>query len=101
VRFNRDEIFKRDFGYSVADQHPDNFKSVMSLCREAKEQDNLTVCGSVHISQFDFSLVYPKLSSLLPKMTVNPQRAIDLNVNASLEFLKGDMPAPLGYELRH
>jgi len=78
---------------------PDNFKSVMSLCREAKEQDALawlmTVRGSVHISQSDFSLLYPWLSSLLLKMTVNPRRAIDLNINASLEFLKQVMPAQI------
>jgi len=67
---------------------PDNFESVMSLCKEAKDQDTLcwlmTVRGSVHVSQSDFSLLYPKISSLLLKMTVNPQRAIDLNINASL-----------------
>jgi platelet-activating factor acetylhydrolase len=76
---------------------PDNFKSIMSLCREAKEQNQIvwlmTVRGSVHISQSDFSVLYPRLSSLLLKMTVNPRRAIDLNVNASLEFLKTVMPA--------
>jgi platelet-activating factor acetylhydrolase len=76
---------------------PDNFKSVMTLCREAKDHDALvwlmTVRGSIHISQSDFSLLYPKLCSLFLKMTVNPRRAIDLNVNASLEFLKKVMPA--------
>ena len=76
---------------------PDNFESVMSLCKEAKEHDVLvwlmTVRGSVHISQSDFSILYPQLSSLFLKMTVNPQRAIDLNINASLEFLKLVMPA--------
>jgi platelet-activating factor acetylhydrolase len=75
----------------------DNFKSVMSLCKEAKDQGALvwlmTVRGSVHISQSDFSLLYPRLSSLLLKMTVNPRRAIDLSINASLEFLKQVMPA--------
>lgn len=75
---------------------PDNFKAVMSLCKEAKEQDQLawlmTVRGSVHISQSDFSILYPWVSSLLLKMTVNPRRAIDLNINASLEFLRQVMP---------
>jgi platelet-activating factor acetylhydrolase len=41
---------------------PDNFEAVMSLCKEAKEQDALawvmTVRGTVHISQSDFSLLY-------------------------------------------
>ena len=76
---------------------PDNFESIMSLCKEAKDQHALvwlmTVRGSVHISQSDFSLLYPRLASLLLKMTVNPRRAIDLNINASLEFLKLVMPA--------
>jgi platelet-activating factor acetylhydrolase len=57
-----------------------------------KEQDQLawlmTVRGSVHISQSDFSILYPWIASVLLKMTVNPRRAIDLNLNASLEFLK-------------
>lgn len=76
---------------------PENFKAVMSLCREAKEHGALvwllTVRGSIHISQSDFSLLYPKLASLFLKMTVNPRRAIDLNINASLEFLRKVMPA--------
>jgi platelet-activating factor acetylhydrolase len=76
---------------------PDNFESVMSLCKEAKDQDALvwlmTVRGSVHISQSDFSILYPRVSSIVLKTTVNPRRAIDLNVNASLEFLKQVMPA--------
>jgi platelet-activating factor acetylhydrolase len=76
---------------------PDNFSSVMSLCKEAKDHGALawlmTVRGSVHISQSDFSILYPRICSLLLKMTVNPRRAIDLNINASLEFLKQVMPA--------
>lgn len=76
---------------------PDNFESVMSLCKEAKGHDALvwlmTVRGSVHISQSDFSLLYPHISSLFLKMTCNPRRAIDLNINASLEFLKIVMPS--------
>ncbi|CAD6441997.1 d909844c-607b-4d36-9ff5-a4130f1a5ddd [Sclerotinia trifoliorum] len=75
---------------------PSNFSSIMSLCREAKSRGTLcwllTVRGSVHISQFDFSLLYPNISSFLWKMTFNPRRAIDLNINASLEFLKMVMP---------
>ncbi|TVY32912.1 Platelet-activating factor acetylhydrolase [Lachnellula subtilissima] len=67
---------------------PDTFKSIMSLCLEAKDNNALcwlmTVRGSVHISQSDFSILYPKIASLLLKMTVNPRRAIDLNDNARL-----------------
>ncbi|KAH9209412.1 hypothetical protein DL95DRAFT_428188 [Leptodontidium sp. 2 PMI_412] len=76
---------------------PDNFESVMSLYHEAKDHDELvwmmTVRGSVHISQSDFSLLYPRIASLLLKMTVNPRCAIDLNINASLEFVKKVMLA--------
>jgi platelet-activating factor acetylhydrolase len=76
---------------------PDNFEAVMSLCWEVKEQDQLawlmTVRGSVHVSQSDFSLLYPRIASLLLKQRGNPRRAIDLNINASLEFLKQVMPA--------
>ncbi len=71
---------------------PDNFESVVKLCKEVKDQGQLawlmTVRGSVHISQSDFSLLYPIVASVLLKMTVNPRRALDLNINASLEFLK-------------
>ncbi|KAF4624468.1 hypothetical protein G7Y89_g13703 [Cudoniella acicularis] len=74
----------------------ENFSSIMTLCCEAKPNSQLvwlmTVRGSVHISQSDFSLLYPRLSSLLLKMTVNPRRAIGLNINASLEFLRKVMP---------
>ncbi|ORY16628.1 platelet-activating factor acetylhydrolase, isoform II-domain-containing protein [Clohesyomyces aquaticus] len=69
-----------------------NFDAVMSLMKEAKEQGApaylCTVRGSIHISQSDFSLLYPHVCSFFLKSTVNPQRAIDLNISASLEFLK-------------
>jgi platelet-activating factor acetylhydrolase len=75
----------------------DNFRSVMKLCKEAKDQGTLcwlmTVRGSVHLSQSDFTILYPKVCSFFLKMTVNPRRAIDLNINASLEFLRHVMPA--------
>lgn len=76
---------------------PENFERVMSICKEVKQHDSLcwlmTVRGTVHISQSDFSLLYPRISSLFLKMTADPRRAIDLNINASLEFLKEVMPA--------
>lgn len=69
-----------------------NFDSVMSLMNEAKENGApawlLTVRGSVHISQSDFSLLYKGITNGFMKATVHPQRAIDLNVSASLEFLR-------------
>lgn len=69
-----------------------NFDCVMSLMKEAKQNGApaylLTVRGSVHISQSDFSLLYRGITDLLMKTTVHPQRAIDLNISASLEFLR-------------
>jgi platelet-activating factor acetylhydrolase len=61
-----------------------NFDAVMSLMNEAKEQEApavlCTVRGSVHISQSDFSILYKNITSFFFKATVNPQRAIDLNI---------------------
>ncbi|KAI9682305.1 MAG: hypothetical protein M1817_000359 [Caeruleum heppii] len=75
---------------------PENFESVMRLCQETTSQGFpcwlMTVRGSIHMSQSDMSLLYPTFCSLMYKMTVNPRRAIDININASLEFLKIVMP---------
>jgi platelet-activating factor acetylhydrolase len=61
-----------------------NFETVMSLMHEATEQGApaflLTVRGSIHLNQSDFSLLYPHVCSFFMKATVNPERAIDLNV---------------------
>jgi platelet-activating factor acetylhydrolase len=61
-----------------------NFDKVTSLMNEAKEQGApaflLTVRGSIHISQSDFSVLYPHVCSVFLKATVHPQRAIDLNI---------------------
>lgn len=69
-----------------------NFDAVMSLMNEAKENGApaylLTVRGSVHISQSGFSLLYKGITNGFMKATVHPERAIDLNVSASLEFLR-------------
>lgn len=64
----------------------------MSLMREASEHGapayQLTVRGSVHINQSDFSILYGHITSGFMKATVNPERAIDLNISTSLEFLR-------------
>ena len=61
-----------------------NFDAVMSLMEEAKDQNApaflCTVRGSAHVNQSDFSLLYPHLTSFFMKSTVNPERAIDLNI---------------------
>lgn len=62
-----------------------NFDAVQSLMREASEHGSpaylLTVRGSVHISQSDFSVLYKHVSSFFLKATVHPYRAIDLNIS--------------------
>ncbi|KAH7079979.1 platelet-activating factor acetylhydrolase, isoform II-domain-containing protein [Paraphoma chrysanthemicola] len=69
-----------------------NFDAVQSLMKEASEHGSpaylLTVRGSVHISQSDFSVLYRHITSFFLKATVHPYRAIDLNISASLEFLR-------------
>ncbi|RAR01732.1 platelet-activating factor acetylhydrolase [Stemphylium lycopersici] len=69
-----------------------NWQASMSLMREASEHGapayQLTVRGSVHINQSDFSILYRHITSGFMKATVNPERAIDLNVSTSLEFLR-------------
>ncbi|KAK1076095.1 hypothetical protein LTR48_009171, partial [Friedmanniomyces endolithicus] len=72
---------------------PSNYELVKSLIIEAEEDPQaspawlMTLRGTVHISQSDFSLLYPNICSLFLKMVANPRRALDLNINASLEFL--------------
>ena len=80
---------------------PSNFELVSSLIDEAQEAPDespswlLTLRGTIHVSQSDFSLLYPNVCSLFLKMVANPQRALDLNINASLEFLSHVLPAEL------
>jgi platelet-activating factor acetylhydrolase len=62
-----------------------NFDAVKSLMEEASEHGSpaylLTVRGSVHISQSDFSILYQHVTSFFLKATVHPNRAIDLNIS--------------------
>lgn len=62
-----------------------NWNAVMALMREASEHGApaylVTVRGSVHISQSDFSIMYRHITSFFMKATVHPQRAIDLNIS--------------------
>lgn len=81
---------------------PSNFELVESLVRESQEENPqpnpswlMTLRGTVHVSQSDFSLLYPNLCNIFLKMVANPQRALDLNINASLEFLSHVLPAEL------
>ncbi|TKA78629.1 hypothetical protein B0A55_02671 [Friedmanniomyces simplex] len=80
---------------------PSNFELVTSLIQEAQAEPQaypawlMTLRGTVHISQSDFSLLYPNICSIFLKMVANPRRALDLNINASLEFLAHVLPPDL------
>lgn len=77
---------------------PSNFATASSLVHQAQRRAPswlLTLRGTVHISQTDFSLLYPKTCALALKMTADPTRAMDINVNASLEFLRRVLPPRL------
>ena len=52
----------------------------------------LTVPGTVHISQSDFPLLYPHIVSTVMHSTMEPHRAIEINIRASLEFLQRVLP---------
>ncbi|KAF2017633.1 hypothetical protein BU24DRAFT_420677 [Aaosphaeria arxii CBS 175.79] len=69
-----------------------NLDAVTSLMEETREQGApaflCTVRGSIHLSQSDFTILFPHVCSFFLKATVHPQRAIDLNISASLEFLR-------------
>jgi len=73
-----------------------NFKTASGIALEAEEAGALswlmTVRGTVHISQSDFHILFPKICRVILGATAKPQRAISLNVNASLEFLRHVMP---------
>ncbi|KAI5241389.1 hypothetical protein E4T47_06802 [Aureobasidium subglaciale] len=73
---------------------PSNFELVASLVKEAHPCPAwlMTVRGTIHVSQSDFSLLYPNVCSIFLKASANPERALDINVNASLEFLSMVMP---------
>ena len=77
----------------------DNLQAAVAVCDEARMHGSLawllTVRGTVHISQSDFCILYPQVASLLLKQTISPRRAIDININASLEFLAQVMPEPV------
>lgn len=74
---------------------PSNYDFVSSLVKEAQSQSLgwlMTIRGTVHVSQSDFALLYPRTVSWALKMTADPRRALDMNVNAILEFLQIVLP---------
>jgi len=75
---------------------PSNNDATSEIAEEARNEGMpvwlLTLRGTVHLTQSDLSILYPRMCSLYMKMTANPKRALDLNIGASLEFLKKVMP---------
>lgn len=73
-----------------------NFDRIVDICGEATGSKQLcwmlTLCGSTHLSQSDFSVLYPHWMSFLTKSMVNPVRAFYLTIAASLEFLNVTLP---------
>lgn len=80
-----------------------NFARIFELCNEAQSTGclvwMLTIAGSTHLSMSDFAVLYPVWMSLLTKAMVNPTRAIQLTVTASLEFLNTTLPREVGRDM--
>jgi len=80
---------------------PQNYEAVNRVIEEAQNSPEaapswlMTVRGTIHVSQSDFPLLYPNICSILLKNIANPQRALDININASLEFLGAVMPSDM------
>ncbi|KAF2459473.1 platelet-activating factor acetylhydrolase, isoform II-domain-containing protein [Lineolata rhizophorae] len=74
-----------------------NFRSIVDIMDEARNHGApawlLTVRGTIHITQSDFPILYRYICSFFFQMTANPKRAMDVNVNASLEYLRLVLPA--------
>ncbi|ETN37354.1 uncharacterized protein HMPREF1541_08345 [Cyphellophora europaea CBS 101466] len=79
---------------------PPNFEVAQGIIQEALDQEMpawlLTVRGSVHINHSDFCILFPHIARAVLKATVDPVRAIDLNMDASLDFLSRTLGTRLG-----
>lgn len=60
--------------------------------RDAQKMWMFTLRGSFHLSFSDFGLLWPHLFKMLFNTSIDPQRAIDVIINASMEFFKEVMP---------
>ena len=75
----------------------DNFDVAKSIATNAHEAGGslawlLTIRGTVHLSQTDIPILYPRLCSALLKARIPPERSIALNISLALEFLRITMP---------
>ena len=82
-----------------------NFNKAMDLAKESNRNGALawllTVRGSVHITHSDFTLLYPHIASFVFNQAINSRRAIDLNMSASLEFLRLVLPADMNAVMKY
>ncbi|ORY78553.1 platelet-activating factor acetylhydrolase, isoform II-domain-containing protein [Protomyces lactucae-debilis] len=74
----------------------ENNKIMFDLARNTLEIEVpfwlLTIRGSFHMSFSDFGLLWPRLFKFMFKASVDSQRAVDIIINASMEFLRIVMP---------
>lgn len=68
-----------------------NVNATNRICEEVRKSGApsflMTIRGTVHISISDFCLLYSHLATLLLKTTMGSVRAIDVAIDASLEFV--------------
>lgn len=68
----------------------ENLKLMFDLARDTAENNQkvwmFTVRGSFHLSFSDFAILWPHLFKLLFSTRIDPQRAIDIMINSSMEF---------------
>ena len=71
----------------------DNYATAKAIAENAAAAGSsnlswlLTIRGSIHLSQTDIPVLYPRVCSTLLKSSIDPKRAITLNVSLALEFL--------------
>ena len=69
----------------------DNLQAAKAIAEGSRAAGNLawllTVRGSIHLSQTDIPILYPRICSALLKASIEPKRAVELNINLALEFL--------------
>ncbi|CCG80978.1 Predicted protein [Taphrina deformans PYCC 5710] len=74
----------------------ENLKLMFDLARDISKSGQriwmFTIRGSFHLSFSDFGVLWPHLFKIMFNTRIHPQRAIDIIVNASLEFFKQVMP---------
>lgn len=70
----------------------ENLKLMFDLVRDTAKADQkvwyFTIRGTFHLSFSDFGVLWPHLFKILFKTKIDPQRAIDVIINSSMEYFK-------------